>query len=184
MSVVIVSRRKTKEQARLSTLGYAIVDVTSKSPSETFQKFSPFYPVGGIPVPGNQGMTAESVEGIWQGLKVFEKEGIDATKFRVKNMKNIKRATGEKRGRVLGHKCGDVLLDYVTARHQIYLPVYDFVLKNRLAHEVALLVGMLKENTNIVLLDYETNEDPNDTSSPLSHASLIKTHVMKMMSEE
>ena len=30
---------------------------------------------------------------------------------------------------------------------------------------------------NLVLLDYETNEDVEDLSRPLSHASLIKHHL-------
>ncbi len=46
-----------------------IIDVTSKA-TDDFVKLSPFYPVGGIPVPGKEGMTSMSVEGIWQGLKM------------------------------------------------------------------------------------------------------------------
>ncbi|WP_371864911.1 DUF6939 family protein [Dictyobacter aurantiacus] len=30
---------------------------------------------------------------------------------------------------------------------------------------------------NVVLLDYETNSDPNDSRKPLSHASLIIHHL-------
>jgi len=40
---------------------------------EPWIKFSPFYPHGGIPVPFAPGYFSETVEGIWQGLKVFEK---------------------------------------------------------------------------------------------------------------
>ena len=47
-----------------------IIDVTSKA-SDEFLKLSPFYPHGGIPIPGDRGCS-ESVEGIWQGLKIFE----------------------------------------------------------------------------------------------------------------
>ena len=46
-----------------------IIDVTSKA-TDDFVKLSPFYPVGGIPVPGKEGMTSMSVEDIWQGLKM------------------------------------------------------------------------------------------------------------------
>jgi hypothetical protein len=51
--------------------GASVVDVTSRGP-EPWAGFSPFYPYGGIPVPFSPGHTAMSIEGIWQGLKVFE----------------------------------------------------------------------------------------------------------------
>lgn len=38
------------------------------------------------------GLTAQSVEGVWQGLKVFESEDIDTSKLAVANMKGIKRS--------------------------------------------------------------------------------------------
>lgn len=56
-----------------------IIDVTSKAQNE-FVKFSPFYPIGGIPVPFTDDI-AVSVEGIWQGLKVFETADVDPICF-------------------------------------------------------------------------------------------------------
>lgn len=50
---------------------------------------SPFYPHGNIPVPFSENTFAYSVEGIWQGLKVFESADIDTSKFEVQNMKGI-----------------------------------------------------------------------------------------------
>lgn len=52
---------------------------------------SPFYPHGGIPVPFSEGMTATCVEAIWQGLKVFEKAGVDIQMLSNATMRNIKR---------------------------------------------------------------------------------------------
>jgi hypothetical protein len=40
-------------------------------------RFSPFYPHGDILVPLWLGLTAASVEGIWQGLKVFERADVE-----------------------------------------------------------------------------------------------------------
>ena len=48
-------------------------DVTSKGEYKTL---SPFYPHGGIPVPFSGSVISQSVEGILQGLKVFQNEGI------------------------------------------------------------------------------------------------------------
>ena len=44
-----------------------IIDVRSKATDELV-KFSPFYPIGGIPVPFTDDV-ALSVEGIWQGFR-------------------------------------------------------------------------------------------------------------------
>ena len=35
-----------------------------------YKTLSPFYPHGGIPIPFSGSVTSQSVEGIWQGLKV------------------------------------------------------------------------------------------------------------------
>ena len=113
-------------------------------------------------------VTSQSVEGVWQGLKVFESEGVDPSKFDVANMKGIKRSV-RTRGKVLGHQFGDELLSYREARERIYLPKYRFILENRLGGELA----KLREFDEVVLLDYETNGDIDDLSKPLSHASLI-----------
>ena len=58
-------------------------------------RFSPFFPHGSIPVPFSPGVTGQSVEGIWQGLKVFESEDIDLQKFEITNMKSIKRSSAK-----------------------------------------------------------------------------------------
>ena len=71
LMIVIESKRKSLESLKEKYPDAMIIDVTSKAQDE-FVKFSPFYPIGGIPVPFTEGLVAVSVEGIWQGLKVFE----------------------------------------------------------------------------------------------------------------
>lgn len=173
-NIVIVSKRQKKAQQDLASAGYLLVDVTSTSPDPTFRRFSPFYPHGNIPIPGTSNTTtSQSVEGLWQGLKVFENEDIDPKKFAVTNMRNIKRPAGNKRGRVIGHKYGDSIIDYVTSRKLIYIPAYMYVLENHLQVEMLFLTNLLKEGNKLALIDYETNEDPEDTRKPMSHAALI-----------
>ncbi|MBO5698608.1 MAG: hypothetical protein J6R79_01200 [Bacteroidaceae bacterium] len=148
-----------------------IIDVTSKAKDE-FVRLSPFYPVGGIPVPGKEGMTSESVEGVWQGLKMFEGEGTDASCFRNKTMKGLKR-TCRTHGKCLGHSYEGKALGYIEARKTIYIPSYKWMLENKCADLVKKLKIMSQTRT-VVLLDYDTYEDIENTSKPLSHASLIK----------
>jgi hypothetical protein len=177
MQVAVESRRKKLASVEKLWPGAAILDVTSKG-GEPWVRFSPFYPHGGIPIPNTPGETAQSVEGLWQGLKVFEREDIDPGKWAMTGMSAIKRG-GKSRGAVRGHRFGvgsDVLLGYREARFRIYLPAYKWVLENRLAAQVEELRRVAADQP-VVLLDYETNADPDDLSRPLSHAALVKYHL-------
>ena len=177
MPVVVESRRKKLASIEKLWPGSTILDVTSKG-VEPWVRFSPFFPHGGIPIPNTPGEFAQSVEGLWQGLKVFEQEDIDPSKWAILDMSGIKRSA-RSRGAVRGHRFGvgsEVLLGYREARFRIYLPAYKWVLEHRLAKEVKVLRAYLPAKT-LVLLDYETNGNVEDLSSPLSHAALVKYHL-------
>lgn len=172
--VEIVSKRARRRQEYMEADGYMLVDVTSRSEIEAHRKFSPFYPHGGIPVPGRDGVTSCSVEGVWQGLKVFAGEGVDEKKFKISTMKNLKRPVTEARGRVMGHMLGAEVLGYVEARKQIYVPTYEYMLDTFMTDELKRLAAWVAHNdTKIAFLDYETNYVVENTYSPLSHASII-----------
>jgi hypothetical protein len=177
MTVTIESRRKKLTSVEKLWPGAAIIDVTSKG-VEPWVRFSPFYPHGGIPIPHTPEESAQSVEGLWQGLKVFELEDIDPRKWAITDMSGIKRG-GKSRGVVRGHRFGvgsDTLLGYRDARLQIYLPTYKWVLENKLVAQVQEMRRLLTDKP-LVLLDYETNTDPEDLSSPLSHGALVKYYL-------
>lgn len=173
MNVAVESRRKKLASVEKLWPGAVIIDVTSKG-VEPWVRFSPFFSHGGIPIPNTPSETAQSVEGLWQGLKVFDREDIDPRKWAITDMAGIKRG-GKSRGGVRGHRFGvgsDILLGYRDARYRIYLPAYLWVLEHRLATEVKEL-RRLAADKPLVLLDYETNADVEDVSSPLSHAALV-----------
>lgn len=175
--IFIESKRKKIENILKQYPEAIVADVTSNA-KDGLVKLSPFYPHGGIPVPFSPGVTAECVEGIWQGLKVFENEGIDMTMFKNNTMKNLKR-TVRTHGKVLGHQKGidsTDILSYVDAKHQIYIPTFKWVLENKVAHIIERLRIASKAKT-IVLLDYNTCCDVDSPSKPLSHAFLIKAYV-------
>lgn len=65
----------------------------------------------------------------------------------------------------------------MAARKAIYLPAYHWVLEDSIPHLVTKLTELAKERS-VVLLDYETNCDVEDTSRPLSHASLIRDWII------
>jgi len=181
ISMIYVENKKTKlETIQKRYPGADILDITSAAEKRYAQILSPFYPHGGIPVPFSKGVYATCVEAIWQGLKVFKHQGIDVQTFKNATMKNLKR-TVRKYGMPLGHQKGVFLkdlLNYFDARMQIYLPSYKWVLEN--VDEVKRTVERIKERSkdhDIVFLDYNTNTDFRDISSPISHAGLVKLYI-------
>lgn len=175
--IQIDSVRKAEKTLQKLYPNAIYIDVTSKATSD-FVKLSPFYPHGNIPIPFSENMTAQCVEGIWQGLKVFDTVDIDTSKFENDTMKHLKR-TVRRFGTPKGHRKGvkgKELLDYINARIEIYLPSYLWVLENKVKD----LIEKLKEinqTQNIILLDYETNCDILNPSKPLSHAYLVKIYI-------
>ena len=114
MTLVVANRRRAPAGLEREHPGALVLDLTSKGP-EPWVAFSPFYPHGDIPVPFTPGVTSQTVEGIWQALKVFESVGVDPSKLVVSSMKGIKR-TFRRYGRVRGHREGlegERLLPYV-----------------------------------------------------------------------
>jgi hypothetical protein len=174
MSLHVASRRRTT--LRRDFPDALILDVTSRG-AEPWIRLSPFYPHGGIPVPGHPDRTSQSVEGVWQALKVFATEQEDFTKLDVTTMKGIKR-TVRRLGPPLGHRVDGRLLSYAEARRVLYLPTYRWMLDHR-APELVAELRELSNHRTIVLLDYTTNGDVADLSTPLSHAALIAQRIQE-----
>lgn len=178
--IIIKSKRTKIENLEKKYPDAIILDVTSKSEYKSLQKLSPFYPHGNIPIPFTKGMTATCVEAIWQGLKVFDKYGIDVDIFKNDTMKNLKRSV-KKYGVPRGHQKGvdsTELLDYIHARMEIYLPTYKWVLDNiPSVHKVIEKIKEKSKEQGIVFLDYNTNIDVWKPDKPLSHAGLVKLYI-------
>jgi hypothetical protein len=185
-AIVVANRRRGLARLQRDFPGHAVCDITKNSSDEEFVQLSPFYPHAGIPIPFAS-IAAESVEGLWQGLKVFRRmdgsvEDIDARCFANRTQKGIKRTLRAKgRSKCLGHRCIDsgTLLDYREARTQIYLPAYRFVLENRAQLAIRKLLELWNQ-APIVLLDYSTNLDIDDLRTPLSHAGLVRQYMIEI----
>jgi hypothetical protein len=157
-----------------------VVDVTSKSKDPMYIQFSPFHPLPkSICVPGQKKVRSHTVDGIWQGLKVFENHDIDPKKFKITNMKGLKR-TVKKFGKVKGHRLGSKIIRGASgpdgAREKIYKPLYTRVLEGPLKAAVTRLLEQGCK-TRLCLMDYFTNADTN-IDKPLSHAALLKEHLI------
>ena len=177
--IYIHNVKKSRARLRKEYDNSVVINVSSKA-ELPYLKLSPFYPHGNIPVPFSEGAHSESVEGIWQGLKVFNESDIDTTKFAIRTMSGIKRPA-RFYGKPIGHRKGvnGELLNYLEARKLIYIPTYLWVLKNKTQDLISELCQKAIK-TDLILLDYSTNGDLEDLSKPLSHASLIKQMIIQM----
>ena len=192
-SIQIFRKRGKKSKALLEAEknGAEIIDLTSKAEDKHFAKLSPFHPfknMAGAPafeVPFMPQHRSYSVEGIWQGLKVFKNETVDVKMFSCEDVRKIrKRPVNAKRGQIVGHYGKDgQTLGYVDARRQIYVPVYNQMLKEYCNREIEDLYKILIEKKKIIFLDYFTNEDVENLDKPLSHASLVKKQLNDMLFE-
>lgn len=175
--IVVASKRKKIKTLQKEYPSAIVADVTSKA-TTALQQLSPYYAHGHIPVPNSPGHYAACVEGVWQGLKVFEQEDVCLATLANATGKNIKR-TVRKHGAPRGHRFGvrgEELLGYVEARRRIYIPTYRWMLEHYCLPLIERLRKASAEGKTIVLLDYDTNADIEDVRKPLSHASLIKAY--------
>lgn len=147
--------------------GAEVYDVSSRA-AVPYRYLSPFYPHGGIPVPGMPGRCADSVEGVWQGLKIINGR-IDESYFVGRGRK--RRAP---KGGVGGHKHGERRLDYIQARQLIYVPLYRWMVYNVYrATEVAIRLLRKGLDARVWLHDVDQNSDITDPRKPLAHASVL-----------
>ena len=178
--IYVENKKRKLEKIQEQYPNADILDITSASEKRYAQMLSPFYPHGNIPVPFTPGMTATCVEAVWQGLKVFQTADVDVQMFKNDTMKGLKR-TVRRFGPPLGHRkgvYGKELLNYFDARMQIYLPTFKWVLDNvPEVHDIVSRISERAKTNDIIFLDYNTNIEFRDITSPLSHAGLIKLYI-------
>jgi hypothetical protein len=151
-----------------------VIDVSSYA-DPPWCTLSPMWAHGGIPVPGMPGQTSDSVEGIWQGLKVIR--GDIATR--------LFRGKGQKRGgKPSGHQYGKKLLDIVEARQKIYKVAYEWMLVNRIEPElIEELVQRAFEGVTQYVHDVCDNGDINNVNEPLAHAALVVQYANRLCAD-
>jgi hypothetical protein len=153
-----------KARATLQQQGKRVIDVSSRAPLP-YCYLSLFYPHGNIPIPGMPGKTADAVEGIWQGLKVFQGH-IDESYFRGRGKK--------RRGKPEGHRYEGKVIDYLQARQLIYVPSYHWMVYHA-PHVLGTALMLLEEGwyQDLFFHDFETNPRIDDLSRPLAHAAVL-----------
>lgn len=143
----------------------AIVYDVSSYAVHPYCTLSPFWPHGGIPIPGMLSAVSDSVEGIWQGLKVID--GRIASRYFT--------GQGHKRGgKPRGHQYGDKILKIVDARQKIYQVAYEWMLANRADPE--LIRGFINQALAGVpqfFHDVSNNGSISDPDEGWAHAAVL-----------
>jgi hypothetical protein len=154
--------------------GSVVIDVSSYA-DPPFCTFSPMWVHGGIPVPGMSGTTSDSVEGIWQGLKVI-RGSISPRYFS---------GQGQKRGgKPSGHQYGDKLLKIVEAREKIYRVAYEWMLANRI--DQALIDGFVEQAFAGVLQCFHDVSDNANIGNPdegWAHAAVLVQYLNRLCTD-
>jgi len=137
---------------------YRIVDLTDLS------IFSPFYPHGNIPVPGKRDVFSQTVEGIWQGLKVFERNVSTERMFEATDIEDFEEMN-EIFGKFKFKYNNTIIENDHHAKTLIYDTSYNWVLENKLKNECKTLKAF---NKIILVVDNQTY-----------FAELLKKHLLK-----
>jgi hypothetical protein len=147
--------------------------------SEDVRSLNPFYSSGdvSIPVPGQAGMTSNSVEAVWQGLKIVDGK----TDFSMFHGNPYKRPTGEERRNDPNYRYEDSkflygtnVVDLVTARKVIYVPAYRYLFDNFVPLSFKDQVKeQLDKGIKVFFYDWDDNPNIDDTTDSFAHASLL-----------
>ncbi|MBS3123572.1 hypothetical protein J4437_02965 [Candidatus Woesearchaeota archaeon] len=137
------------------------------------REFSPFNSYGNIPVVGNAQLTSDSVEGVWQGLKII-KGKTDFSFFNGSGRKRI--------GKVEGHLFNGKVIGYVEARKKIYTPTYEYMIENHIEEEtLEKIMERSKRGKSQYFFDVDVISDIHDTSGPLAHSSILVDFINKKL---
>jgi hypothetical protein len=179
--VLTVGRaRPVRREVGLGWTGPALrVDTFQAAPTDMarFATMNPFHwePSWRIPVPGQPGRYACSLESIWQGLKVHEGD-VDFAMFAARPYKrppDHARGAGYDYSATRFRLVGDDV-DVVTARLLIYLPAYLYLMDRLVPDDVIAEVhGALTAGVDVLFYDWDDNFDICDPRSSFSHSAIL-----------
>jgi hypothetical protein len=154
--------------------GSVVFDVSSYADAP-YCTLSPMWVHGGIPVPGMPGVTSDSVEGIWQGLKVI----------RAKIAPRYFSGRGQKRGgKPAGHQYGKKLLKIVEARERIYRPAYEWILTHRVDQVlIEDFVSRALAGVTQHFHDVSDNGNINNPDEGWAHAAVLVQYLNRICAE-
>lgn len=141
-----------------------------------FNRLSPYFLWGDVPIPYSGCAQGVSLHSIWEGLKVFELSDIDM-EF-IKNPQQGIRSENEF-GILKGFRrgiYGEYIFSEIEARERIYIKIYKWILENK-AYNLIYDLRQISYGRNIILIDSCINCNIEDLSTPISTAFLVKSYI-------
>jgi|GEM_PF-2948635 len=140
------------------------IDVSSRGDS-VYKILSPFSHNKNykIPVSGQEHIRADSVEGIWQGLKLF---------YGITDKFQFSGRAQKRKGMPDSFLFGDEQIGYIEARHKIYQPAYIYHLINNALPVVANDLESKLQKGDVTMHDIEKNPYIDNDEKSYSHAAL------------
>lgn len=158
---------KYEENAKVARKNFpkaVVLDVTIKG---AMGRLDPDFPLGRIMVPGKR-IQALSVNGAWEGLKVFSKKKEIDEKWMCDEKKVGKKRCCKSWGKMEGLMIEGELIS-VEESKKIFEEIYKETIKERFGN---MIEGLKKEAEKrpIVLLDYEEGSE-----KPFNHVEILKS---------
>ena len=140
------------------------IDISSKG-AMPYSILSPFAcsTSYAIPVPGQEHIRSDSVEGIWQGLKLIEGQA-DFSQLHGRATKRKKHCSG--------HVFCDKPIGYREARYELYVPAYTYHLINNALPQVWSDLEAQLAQGDVLLHDIDQNGSIKNIDSSYAHSSL------------
>jgi hypothetical protein len=163
-----------------SASGDCVCVDTFRKAAQGMARFAPLCPFttwagNPFPVPGLPGQRANSVEGVWQGLKLVDgRTDLDQLAGTPHKRPPDHLRTGGYDYRSATFRYGTREIDLLTARLAIYLPTYLYLL-DRLVPDAVHdeLNGAVEAGRIIVFYDWDSNMDIADDRSSFSHSAVL-----------
>lgn len=175
--VCFVPRAVGQDWAHKQSPDVIVYDAAAKEPGPAF--LNPFYFAKDrrIPVPGQPGLRAYSVEAVWQGLKLVDGK----TDFARFHNRPHKRPTSKERQadpdydyQTSQFQYGLNVLDLATARRVIYVPTYRYLFEHYVPEDFKDEVcAHLVEGRRVLIHDWDDNPRLDDTRTPFAHGALL-----------
>lgn len=182
----LMSPRDTK------TVPEKAVIVNTTSRSKDFGKaFSPFMNQGPIELGG---LIAKNVENLWQFTKVYSEHVDDFQAWCQWRDKGLQDTFAHRypmgKGRKPEFAYLDKKMDYITARKEIYIPVYRQKLKKYCTRQINSLIDMLSVcdvwlwDFDVRITDESFDQIVNNPDHNLGHAFVLKKYVYDLQGRE
>ena len=169
MEKVCGNYEKNVKEIRKEFPGALVFDISKDG---AMGYLSPQGPWGNVDVPGMEGRSGLSVLGIWEGLKVFERKGMDGNYFYDERKLGMVRKC-KSYGRWIGVRYGDELLEKDEGIEKVFKRMYRKEVMKRYGKVIEGMRELVKKRDVVFL---EGSEEK--LKAPCSVGEILKSMIL------